>query len=150
MNASTSHVEDRLLDFAYGELAESDARAVKSHLEACPQCQAQLDDIQGVRRVMSALPGESAPSAGLDSLLAYAEQAARRVQAGPAPKPAWWRRWVLPLSGVTAAVALGIVVHQASKGQPSLSEAAKDAAVIKVDGEAPKTALPATNVSANC
>ena len=56
MSAPATHVEDQLLDFAYGELSERDAQSVQAHLSSCSQCQASLDDIQGVRKVMSKLP----------------------------------------------------------------------------------------------
>ncbi|MGA9522691.1 MAG: zf-HC2 domain-containing protein, partial [Myxococcaceae bacterium] len=74
MNPTAPHVEDLLLDFAYGELSEEEARAVRVHLDGCEPCADALRDIQGVRRVMAKLPEQGAPDAGLSSLLAYAEQ----------------------------------------------------------------------------
>ncbi|WNZ59366.1 zf-HC2 domain-containing protein [Myxococcus sp. MxC21-1] len=91
--------EDRLLDFAYGELPVPEARLVEAHLESCARCTQALDDIRGVRATMSQLSVEPAPDAGLESLMAYAQQAARRAAAGPAPKPSRWRRWLLPVVG---------------------------------------------------
>ncbi len=116
MNPSTPHVEDRLLDFAYDELSESEAREVQAHLDGCAHCADALREIQGVRRVMAKLPDQSAPDAGLSSLLAYAEQAARRVQAGPPPKPAWWRRLIVPVGGL-AAVSVVFVVAQTTMNE---------------------------------
>ncbi len=111
MNPTTPHVEDILLDFAYGELSEEQARSVQAHLDACERCADALRDIQGVRRVMAKLPEQVASDAGLSSLFAYAEQAARRVQAGPPPKPVWWRRWMFPVGGLVT-VAVAFVVAQ--------------------------------------
>ena len=44
MKPQTLHAhEDRLLDFAYGELPAPEARAVESHLEGCTRCTELLD-----------------------------------------------------------------------------------------------------------
>lgn len=107
--------EDRLLDFAYGELPAQEARVVESHLQGCTRCTELLDGIRGVRTTMAQLTLEPAPDAGLDSLLAYAQQAARNAAAGPAPKPTWWRRWLVPAMGVTAVSAFAIVSIQVNK-----------------------------------
>ncbi|AKQ65323.1 3'-to-5' exoribonuclease RNase R [Myxococcus hansupus] len=114
MNPQNAHAhEDRLLDFAYGELPVPEARLVEAHLEGCARCSQALDEIRGVRATMSQLSVESAPDAGLESLMAYAQQAARRAAAGPEPKPSRWRRWLLPVVGLASVSTLGIVTFQA-------------------------------------
>jgi Putative zinc-finger len=115
MNPAAAHVQDQLLDFAYGELSADQARGVEAHVSECPSCRQALDEIRGVRQVMAKLAQPSAPPEGLDSLLAYAEQAARRARAGAPPKPTWWRRWIVPVGGLAAAVTFGIVAHEVSK-----------------------------------
>lgn len=107
--------EDRLLDFAYGELPPSEARLVEQHVEGCSRCTEALDGIRGVRTTMSRLSMESAPDAGLESLLAYAQQSARRSAAGPEPAPRWWRRLLAPAMGVAALSVFGIVVVQVNR-----------------------------------
>ncbi len=129
MSQLATHVEDRLLDFAYGELSAAEAKDVQSHLDACAQCRGELADIQGVRRVMSTVPPAPAPQAGLESLLAYAEQAARRAQAGPAPKPSWWRRYMAPLTGACAVLVVGVVAHQVNERVGTVEEL-RDKAVL--------------------
>ncbi|WIG98145.1 zf-HC2 domain-containing protein [Myxococcus sp. SDU36] len=144
--------EDRLLDFAYGELPVSEARLVEAHLEGCSRCTQALDDIRGVRATMSQLSGELAPDAGLESLMAYAQQAARRAAAGPEPKPSRWRRWFLPVVGLASVSTFGILTHQARSPEltrPDLSVAkvavAKEERVAppSADGFAPVAAAPA-------
>lgn len=146
--------EDRLLDFVYGELPPIEARAVESHLEGCARCTELLNDIRGVRTTMAALPMESAPDAGLESLLAYAQQAARNAAAGPAPKPTWWRRWLVPVVGVAAVCTFGIISIQVSKSvaiKPDLSAAKSEevrrkeplAVAIPSPESAPTAAAPA-------
>jgi hypothetical protein len=119
--------EDRLLDFAYGELPPSEARLVEQHVEGCSRCTEALDGIRGVRTTMSRLSLESAPDAGLESLLAYAQQSARRAAAGPEPAPRWWRRLLAPALGVAAMSVFGVVVVQVNR-EVDLSPALKQEA----------------------
>jgi len=110
MNQQGAHrYEDRLLEFAYGELPAAEARSIEAHVKGCARCTGALRDIEGVRRQMSQLAPEPAPDAGLDSLLAYAEQAARRTAAGPAPSRGW-RQWVFGVVGAASLAAVLVVV----------------------------------------
>jgi anti-sigma factor RsiW len=152
--------EDRLLDFAYGELPAQEALAVESHLQGCTRCTELLEGIRGVRTTMAQLPMEPAPDAGLDSLLAYAQQAARNAAAGPAPRPTWWRRWLVPAMGVTAVSALAIVSIQvrgkvnlepelvatsqsASKQEPSSVASPPPEPAMRDEGAVPAAQMPA-------
>ncbi|WNG56747.1 zf-HC2 domain-containing protein [Archangium gephyra] len=117
--------EDRLLDFAYDELPPTEARLVEQHVQGCSRCSETLADIRGVRTTMSRLPLESAPDAGLESLLAYAQQSARRAAAGPEPTPRWWRRLLAPVLSVAALGVFGVVVIQVNREvdlSPSLAQ----------------------------
>ncbi|HEX5747878.1 MAG TPA: zf-HC2 domain-containing protein [Archangium sp.] len=117
--------EDRLLDFAYDELPPTEARLVEQHVQGCSRCSETLADIRGVRTTMSRLPLESAPDAGLESLLAYAQQSARRAAAGPEPAPRWWRRLLAPALSVAALSVFGVVVIQVNREvdlSPSLAQ----------------------------
>jgi Putative zinc-finger len=117
--------EDRLLDFAYGELPPTEAQLVEQHVHGCSRCSEALDGIRGVRTSMSRLPLESAPDAGLESLLAYAQQSARRAAAGPEPAPRWWRRLLAPALSVAALSVFGVVVVQVNREvdlSPSLAQ----------------------------
>ena len=118
------HIEDKLLDFTYGELAAAEAQDVEAHLQGCPTCREALESIEGVRRVMARLPVEAAPDTGLESILGYAEQAARRSKAGPAPKPTWWRRWLVPVAGLAATlvVVVGVATRSVKDAPLALSE----------------------------
>ncbi|MFY0521800.1 anti-sigma factor family protein [Archangium gephyra] len=107
--------EDRLLDFAYDELPPTEARLVEQHVQGCSRCSETLAGIRGVRTTMSRLPLESAPDAGLESLLAYAQQSARRAAAGPEPAPRWWRRLLAPVLSLAALSVFGVVVIQVNR-----------------------------------
>ncbi|AKJ02676.1 putative zinc finger protein [Archangium gephyra] len=159
--------EDRLLDFAYDELPPTEARLVEQHVQGCSRCSETLSDIRGVRTTMSRLPLESAPDAGLESLLAYAQQSARRAAAGPEPAPRWWRRLLAPALSVAALGVFGVVVIQVNREvdlSPSLvqqKEAVREksvrrgeppevaAAPAPAEPAAPAPALPSTPVPAD-
>jgi hypothetical protein len=105
----TDHDQDKLLGYAYGELSSPEAKSLEAHLKSCPQCTCALEDIRKVRRTMAQLPMVPAPEAGLDSLLAYAQQAARRAQAGPTARSNLWKWVLLPSTGLLATVLLIVV-----------------------------------------
>ncbi|MBX7099152.1 MAG: hypothetical protein K1X89_15685, partial [Myxococcaceae bacterium] len=109
--------EDRLLELAYGELPAHEASAVEAHVRGCARCAASLEQIRKVRATMKQLEPVSAPDAGLDSLLAYAEQQAKRNAAGPSRAAPWWRRFLAPVATVAA---LGLVVVVTYKNQNDL------------------------------
>jgi len=109
-----AHDQDRLLEYAYGELAPSEAKSFEAHLTSCADCTRALEDIRSVRRTMGQLPTVPAPNTGLDSLLAYAQQAARRAQAGPESRSSFWK-WMLPSTGVLALVLLIVVTRQVAE-----------------------------------
>ncbi|MCA2979037.1 MAG: hypothetical protein INH37_12175 [Myxococcaceae bacterium] len=71
--------------------------------------------LRGTRSVFSALPLEAAPDAGLESLLAYAEQHAGRNRA---PAKGRWRRWLFVLSSAGALVVVGVVANRAMDAGP--------------------------------
>lgn len=133
--------EDRLLELAYGELPAHEASAVEAHVRGCARCAASLEQIRKVRATMKQLTPVSAPDAGLESLLAYAEQTAKRNAAGPSRAAPWWRRFLAPVASVAA---LALVVVVTYKNQDDL-EAPSPAAVAveaqrKREAEQTKTA----------
>ncbi|HME91081.1 MAG TPA: zf-HC2 domain-containing protein, partial [Myxococcaceae bacterium] len=107
MNPTSQHLEGKLLDYAYGELSEGEAKTVEAHLSDCPQCADSLTAMKQVRRTMAQLPIAAAPQAGLESLLAYAQKAAE-TRARPARRRTWLR-WIVP-AGSIAALSLILVL----------------------------------------
>lgn len=115
MNTGVHQYEDKLLDYAYGELPAHEAAAVDAHVRTCAKCSHALAQIKGVRSVFAPLPMTAAPDAGLESLLAYAEQHARRAKQ---EKQAPWRRWVFALASAAGLLVIGVVAVRASKEAP--------------------------------
>jgi len=99
--APTHPEDDRLLELAYGEVPAAEARALRTHVDACARCRTVLDGIAEVRTAFRSVPPEAAPDRGLESLLAYGEQAAARARS---------RRGGLRILGVLSAVAALAVV----------------------------------------
>jgi hypothetical protein len=72
--------EDRLLELAYGEVPPAEARTLRQHVDGCTRCRDVLQGIAEVRSAVRSVPPEPAPERGLESLLAYGEQAAARAR----------------------------------------------------------------------
>lgn len=136
MSATFAPCDKPLLDYAYGELPPSEAAALERHLASCAPCRAELAEMGMVRRTMAGLGQEPAPEAGLDSLLAYAEQAARRAAEGPAPARTAWRRWLAPLLGASAVAVLALVTLPVARqaAVPLPSQVSAGAAVRAAEG----------------
>ncbi|HET6982132.1 MAG TPA: zf-HC2 domain-containing protein [Myxococcaceae bacterium] len=92
--------DDRLLELAYGELPASEARSLRQHVDGCARCRQVLDGIAEVRTAFRSIPGEPPPERGLESLLAYGEQAAARARS---------RRSLRILGLLSAAAAFAVV-----------------------------------------
>ncbi|WP_225414046.1 anti-sigma factor family protein [Stigmatella hybrida] len=136
--------EDRLLDFAYGELSPQETRAVQSHLDGCPRCSEALASIRGVRSAFSQLGMEPAPEAGLDSLLAYAQQSARGMAQGPSPKQSLWRRLTVPVMGIASVCVFGVITLRVSEQvnlQPEFAQAQKTVAAPMAEDAPPPADL---------
>lgn len=133
MSTPSHQYEDKILEFAYGELPPHEASAVDAHVQHCDKCAQALRKIRSVRAVMADVPFEDAPEAGLDSLLAYAQQAAQRQakQRGGFGKN--WIRFLAPLTSMLAiGIALGVLFQltPADKTAPVVSGVpAKEAAL---------------------
>lgn len=113
MKNAVHQYEDKLLEFAYGELPRHEADAVDAHVRGCAKCTQALTEIRSVRTAMSTLPVEAAPDAGLESLLAFAEQAAKRnAQAAAVP---FWKKYLTPLVAVMTVVLVGVFGFRASE-----------------------------------
>jgi hypothetical protein len=72
--------DDQLLELAYGEAPASEARALRHHVDGCARCKKVMEGIAEVRSAFRSVPPEPAPERGLESLLAYGEQAAARAR----------------------------------------------------------------------
>ena len=139
MNPASHHPEEKLLDYAYDELSAAESKTVEAHVRSCPQCADSLSSMKRVRQTMSQLPIAPAPTKGLDSLRAYAEQAAQRARAD-ANRPRRWMAWLVPITGVLALSVVLVVSTRVMRASDSsgLSESGS-----RVLMERPQS-LPAT------
>jgi hypothetical protein len=115
-----AHANGLLLDLLYGELDGTVRSEVEGHAAGCARCTADLAAMRSTRQMMSTLEPEPAPAAGMESLLAYAQQQAQREASTPV-RPAW-RRWLLGAVPVAAVGLLGIsVALESSRTHPATS-----------------------------
>ncbi len=87
------NIRPLLVEYADGELGETQAWQVKLHVQSCAVCASIANDFAGTARLVSSLPSPKGPSANFEALLA------RRIADGClAPKPLsplgrvrlWW------------------------------------------------------------
>ena len=114
MKSAVHQYEDKLLEFAYGELPPHEADVVDAHVRGCTKCSEALSQISTVRKTMSRLPMEPAPDAGLESLLAYAEQHAKQAKQAPSRRASWWQRYLTPFVSVASLLTVGVIAYRAS------------------------------------
>jgi Putative zinc-finger len=150
MKNAAHQYEDKLLEFAYGELAPHEADAVDAHVRGCARCADALGEIRAVRSTMSALPIEPAPEAGLESLMAYATQAAERNAKAAAP-PSIWKRFLTPLVSIMALATVGVIAFRANQEfdtSPASAAADRSLAEVAQQKEKSKESAPAPVVAA--
>jgi anti-sigma factor ChrR (cupin superfamily) len=94
----THYDEDRLLLFAYGELAEADAAGIETHLTACAECHARFARLELARAAAQLVlqpAGQrrggrwSVVGAGLVSAAAIAAAVLALPRDSQAPERAW-------------------------------------------------------------
>ena len=146
MKSAAHQYEDKLLEFAYGELPQHEADAVDAHVRGCDRCAQSLSEIRSVRATMAQLPIEPAPDVGLESLLAYAEQAAKRTSK---PAPSIWKRFLMPLASFAALATVGVIGFRANQDfDTSRASAAADTKLEKFVTDEKKTEAPSAPIVA--
>ena len=56
-------IDERLLDFVYGELPDEAQAEVRAHLAGCDRCTAEIESLQKTRTALRELPEEDPPAA---------------------------------------------------------------------------------------
>ena len=117
-------VNERLLDFARRALSGEEEAAVAAHLDSCPACRGELEELRQTWAALGAL-GDESPSPALrarfDALLAGARGS---LEAPPPPLrfPAAWRAAfrrmpaLLPLAATLAALVVGFFAGRFEAG----------------------------------
>ena len=116
MTRSEIHVSDDLTALLDGALDPGQRAEVEGHLSACATCRAERDLIAGALSAVAALPPPPPPAPGFEQRFyaRLAREAPRRrtllerLSAHPF-------RWLVPATGLAAALAVGIWVRQAGE-----------------------------------
>jgi anti-sigma factor RsiW len=110
-----NHVGDDLSALADGALSPARRAEVLAHLEGCAPCCAERDLLDRALGALSALPPPPAPAPGFEQRFyaRLAREAPRRLSLLErlASRPL---RWLVPITGLAAALVVGIFVRQAS------------------------------------
>jgi hypothetical protein len=81
------HVQDLLLDLAYGELPAERVAEVEAHLASCDACRAERDDLQRTRALLEPLRALEEPRPGFDDRILLSARAEAGLQADGTPGP---------------------------------------------------------------
>ena len=116
MTRSETHVADDLTALLDGALDPGRRAEVEGHLSACAACRAERDLIAGALSAVAALPPPPPPAPGFEQRFyaRLAREAPRRrtllerLSAHPF-------RWLVPATGLAAALAVGIWVRHAGE-----------------------------------
>ena len=104
---------EKLSALADGDLPQGEAARLRTHVDACEKCRAELAALEGMKRALAdegRVPLE--PRAGWHEL-------ARRLDKEPAPRAPWWRPalgWALVPAALAIAVGVGAWRHHRAAG----------------------------------
>lgn len=106
----SGHVSDLLSVYIDGVLGVRDVERVRAHLDICPACQMEYQGLQGVQRLLAALP-DPAPRPGFMDRVSWrlAREAARQSQPSLVSRVAGVFR-APPLRLTLAAAALAVIL----------------------------------------
>lgn len=116
MTRRESHVADELTALLDGALDPDRRATVEEHLTACAACRAERDGLARTLSMLSALPPPPPPAPGFEQRFyaRLAREAPRRrslrARLGSGPL-----RWLVPATGLAAALAVGLWVRQAGE-----------------------------------
>jgi anti-sigma factor ChrR (cupin superfamily) len=99
-----TEVRELLAGVAYGDAASAEASAVHQHLASCSTCQAELEELDRVRRTLDAIPGPAPVSIDLARLFQQAAAHQKR-------RMRRWRRAAAAVCGLAAALLLVLLLR---------------------------------------
>ncbi|MFO8008409.1 MAG: zf-HC2 domain-containing protein [Candidatus Brocadiia bacterium] len=123
-----------------GELGEGEAAQVREHLQACPRCAAELEELRRLDRSLGALTGMEAPAGFARRVRAAAERAREPVRLFGLP--------VARLRPVLARAAAVLVLAAGLSLGYIAGNAASHAVTVGTDEELSQYDLPADLLSA--
>ncbi len=89
--------KDKLSDLIEGDLLEDAEQAMRAHLQTCPDCRRELEQMQAIVSALNGLPEVDPPDGLRDRL--------RQIPRDTTPGPSWWQRSRKIAVTVTAAAA---------------------------------------------
>jgi len=119
---SEDRFEEFLGPYVLGELTGAEMRELERHLEGCPACRDDLEDVRHVHGILRAAAGSPPPELK-DWVLARARNEARHRQAGG------WKLWVPVAAALLVVAVLGFgVLRTVSDSSDGLALSATSAA----------------------
>ena len=100
-------LRQRLPEYADGSLAGPERVRIEAHLDRCPRCAAEAEDLRTVLRAVHAITPDEVP----DDLLRRVREAVRARPPAPAGLPRLWPRIAVPVALAVGVVAIGFALR---------------------------------------
>ncbi len=127
-------LRDRLPEYADGSLVGTARARLERHLDQCPRCAAELEDLRTVLRALRSVAPDEVP----DNLLPRLRRALRERAPTPAGPPLLWPRIAIP-----AALAVGLVAVTFALRSPKQAALRPHTDAVRGTARAPASAAPA-------
>lgn len=104
--------QELLVDLLYGELAPDVRKDLEAHLDKCPECSSEYEQMAGVLKLVRANPLDdlsTEPPAELSERILHAAQVAARQRSQRQKPMPWWKWWIMN-PALSGAVVLLLVV----------------------------------------
>ncbi len=109
MSGRREHPGDRIQDLLDGRLDASERTTVERHLETCPTCRRERDELARVKDAVSSLAPEAAPddlAPNVTALLDREDRSRKETDARSAGRRVWKRAAVLAAAAALAIIAV--------------------------------------------
>lgn len=135
------HIDDRIIDYVYGELDAASTRELERHVAGCAHCADEVAKLQGVRRAAMALP-QLSPRAHVTAAILHR---GRELAPMPVRKPSLLSWFLRPaFAGAFLFVAtLGVGLYVTRSGSHDGAREEQPSASRFVAPSAPRAAGPA-------
>jgi hypothetical protein len=108
--------EDRLIDFALGEVKDDEAASIEEHMGECPSCAAS---VQALRRALEVASMDSIPEPGPAYWAHFARNVKNRVRSRAEARKRRYRLILLPGLATAAVCVLLIVMFTREQMEPA-------------------------------
>jgi hypothetical protein len=117
-NAPNCERRDELLEFLYGELADSEAKRFQSHLRECTACSEELNDFSGVRQSVIAWRHETLGAIPTSSTVLHDKRSALAALRAFFDFSPLWLKGAVGVAAMLFVVLIGLSLRNLQRSNP--------------------------------